>query len=184
MKRTSALLLLLLLAGCVSPPRARCVRLAAAGWFCPLPPAALAPTHRLDLIRLSHKGHTQQFIGQLVITHDSLRLALTNFAGIPLADIRWDGRKLQAFPAKTPFRPGLLVALIELTRAPAAVLRRALYGLKLSAYPLGSKTIRVLRSAAGGTPVARATIRGEWIRVVIPGIGLVLEIAPFTPENP
>ncbi|GEM_PF-3308243 len=184
MKR-APVLLLLILAGCAGiPPRARCVRLASSGWFCPLPPAALAPSHGLELIRLWRKSRVQQFTGQLVINPASLRLALTNLAGIPLAEIHWDGRKLRAFPATTPFRPGLLVALIELIRAPAARLHRALYGLKLSEYQQGSETIRVLRSVPGGTPVARATIRGKWIRVTIPGIELKLEMTPLSVPAP
>lgn len=166
MKRLCAAALFALLAGCVSAPAPSCVRLAVDGWFCPLPPSALAPRGGTDLVTVRRGGTSRHYVGQLSVTPGRLTLALTNLAGVPLAVISWDGRKAQVQPATSRLKPGLMVALLELSLAPTETLRGALHGIVLSEHTNRGGAER--RLSAGGTLVARAVTKHGVTQIDVP----------------
>lgn len=176
MKRIPAFAIALLLAGCASAPAPNCVRLARNGWFCPLPPAALAPASGTDLVTVTRKGRTQHYLGQLVIGPQYLRLALASLAGVPLATITWDGHAARVRPAKSGLHPGLMTALLELTLAPPQALQRNLHGLTLRVRENRNGIVRTLRTAT--TLVARARTHGGVTRIEVPRARLTVRLQP------
>lgn len=182
MRRTAVIASLALLAGCATAPGPSCVRLARSGWFCPLPPAALAPRVALRLVTVSHGGRSEHFLGQLATSEQQLTLALSSLAGIPLATVTWDGTRTATRPAKAPFRAGLITAMLELTLAPPAALRGALHGLHLSVTRTADGRERRL-TTDGGALVAVARRHAGVERIEVPTARLTVTLAPVATSS-
>jgi len=182
MRRVAAAAVLAVLAGCATAPGPNCARLAFDGWFCPLPPAALAPRNGTDLVTVTRNGKSTHYVGQLSVTADALTLALSNLAGVPLATITWDGRSARVHPEKSGLKPKLMTALLEFTLVPPPRLRSALHGLSLDSRSGGGGTERRLR--AGDKLIARALVRRDSTRIEVPRAQLSIVLRPLPETDP
>lgn len=190
MKSVLALILatLSLLAGCASPPPAPgCTRLGPDGVFCALPPAALPVVSATHLVTVTHAGESQSFIGRLQIDNRQLRLAGLSLFGPELFTLDYDGRQLVSHSVDRKLRPELLLAMLELTLAPAAELPPQLRNLTLNVSTEGQRQVRELTSH--GRLVARIEISGSTlstadINIVIPPAKLALQLAPLAAAGP
>ncbi|MBU6420831.1 MAG: DUF3261 domain-containing protein [Gammaproteobacteria bacterium] len=177
-----------LLAGCASlPPAPGCTRLGPDGVFCALPPAALPAVSATHLVTVTHAGESQSFIGRLQIDDRHLRLAGLSLFGTELFTLDYDGRQLTSHSAGGKLRPELLLAMLELTLAPAAELPPQLRNLSLSVSTEGQRQVRELTSH--GRLVARIEISGSRlstadINIVIPSAQLALQLAPLAAAGP
>lgn len=181
--RLAALALLgLALAGCVSAPGRDCVRLARDGWFCLLPPASLAARENTNLVTVKHAGETVRYLGRLSITPKRLKLSLMSLAGVPAATLVWDGTRTRlSAPAQASLAGKRLVALLELSVAAPAKLRRALRGLTLSIARNRTRQVRRLRN--GSNLVARAATEANGVtHIVVPRIPLRITLRPVRPD--
>lgn len=182
MKACFAIATLLLVASCASAPGSTCVRLSSSGWFCPLPPAALAPRTAAALVTVSRAHNVDQYLGQLVVTAHRLTLALTSLAGIPLATISWDGRQIEIRPKRSSFKPGLMTALLEFTIAPPSALQSNLHGLKLAIErtPTGSDR----RVTSNGKLVVLAHLSSSATNISVPRMDLKITLEPVDGSSP
>ncbi|MGH8273253.1 MAG: DUF3261 domain-containing protein [Gammaproteobacteria bacterium] len=172
------LVLAVLVSGCVSAPGPHCARLAFNGWFCLLPPSALAPRNGTDLVTVTRDGKSERFVGQLSITSARLQLALTNLAGVPAATLTWDGIKAGIVAPKTKLDAERLTALLELTLAAPAELRPALHGLTLATSRTGLREERRLTS--GTRLVARAVMMTSGVtHIEVPRVQLKITLKPL-----
>ncbi|MGH8427307.1 MAG: DUF3261 domain-containing protein [Gammaproteobacteria bacterium] len=169
------------LGGCASAPTPSCARLALSGWFCPLPPDALAPRTGVALITVQQDTHKSVYVGQLAITATALRLALANPAGVPLATLVWDGSTASVNPSGTGLQPKLLLALLELTYTNPERLQSGLHGLSLDKVKTPAGARRMLR--AEGAIVAVVEYSGENVRVNVPRAHLTVTIQPLAGER-
>lgn len=172
-----------LLAGCTSLPLAPgCLRLGRNGQFCPLPPAALPALNGTRLVSVTRQGQTQTFLGRLQIDAQNLRLAGLSLFGTELFTLDYDGSHIASHPAQGELHPELLLAMLELTLAPAAELPPRLTGLTLTVSSAGGQQIRELWES--GYLLARieesvGAPAGAAIHMVIPPAGLALQLTPL-----
>lgn len=177
-----------LLAGCASlPSTPGCTRLGQDGVFCALSPAALPAVSATHLVTVTHAGESQSFIGRLQIDARHLRLAGLSLFGTELFTLDYDGRQLISHSAGSKLRPELLLAMLELTLAPAAELPPQLRNLRLSVSTEGARQVREFTSH--GRLVARIEISGNTlstadINIVIPPAKLALQLAPLAATGP
>lgn len=185
---TLMLATLSLLAGCASlPSTPGCTRLGQDGVFCALPPAALPAVSATHLVTVIHAGESQSFIGRLQIDAQHLRLAGLSLFGTELFTLDYDGRQLTSHSADSKLRPELLLAMLELTLAPAAELPPQLRNLRLSVSTEGARQVREFTSH--GRLVARIEISGSTlstadINIVIPPAKLALQLTPLAAAGP
>lgn len=185
MKSRSILLLtmLSLLAGCASAPLVPgCLRLGRGGQFCPLPPAALPALSGTRLVKVTHQGQTQTFLGRLQLDAQHLRLAGLSLFGTELFTLDYDGNQITSHAVQGNLHPDLLLAMLELSLAPAAELPPRLTGLTLTVSSTGGRQIRELWES--GHLLARieesaAAPAGASIRILIPPAELSLQLTPL-----
>lgn len=185
MKLHTALLVILfgLLAGCASVPLAPgCLRLGRSGQFCPLPPAALPALNGTQLVSVTRDGESQTFLGRLQIDRDNLRLAGLSLFGTELFTLDYDGQHVSGHAVQGEWHPELLLAMLELTLAPAAELPPRLQGLALSVRASAARQVRELRE--GGHLIARIarpiTITADApTEIMIPKANLTLRMTPL-----
>ena len=183
-RQAAALLVMLsLLAGCASLPLAPgCTRLGHDGVFCPLPPAALPAVSVSHLVTVMHAGHAQTFIGRLQIDAHHLRLAGLSLFGTELFRLDYDGRHIASHSVRGNLHPEWLLAILELTLAPAAELPPQLHNLTFTVGPPGARQVRELwesgqllvRIETTAGPLASAQIR-----IAIPPAKLTLLLMPL-----
>lgn len=177
-----------LLAGCASvPPAPGCTRLGHDGVFCALPPSALPAASASHLVTVTHAGQSRTFLGRLQIDAHHLRLAGLSLFGTALFTLDYDGRQLTSHSAAGNLRPELLLAMLELTVAPAGELPPQLHDLTLTVSAAGDRQVRELWNQ--GRLVARiektrGPLNGAHISIVIPIAKLALQLTPLgVPET-
>jgi hypothetical protein len=169
------------LAGCASAPGPNCARLAFNGWFCLLPPSALAAREGSDLVKVTRAGKSEHYLGRLSITPARLELALMNLAGVPAATLVWDGAKARIRApkkARAKLDPRQLAALLELTLAPPAKLHPALHGLALTVRH-GVQGSRRRLSAGAKTVATAASAANGVTRIAVPRVKLTIVLKPL-----
>lgn len=182
MKRLAAAAALAAVAGCATAPVQSCVRLSAHGWFCPVLPRMLEPRTGTALVTVARAGKQVHYLGQLAVTDKTFTLALASLAGVPLVTVSWDGRRARLSPRDGSLKPGLMIALLQLTLAPRAVLDGALYGLRLSVDETAGGSTR--RLTADGRLVALAYIGPAVTRIEVPKLGLAVILRPLPQPRP
>lgn len=177
-----------LLAGCASvPPAPGCTRLGHDGVFCALPPSALPAASASHLVTVTHASQSRTFLGRLQIDAHHLRLAGLSLFGTALFTLDYDGRQLTSHSAAGNLRPELLLAMLELTVAPAGELPPQLHDLTLTVSAAGDRQVRELWNQ--GRLVARiektrGPLNGAHISIVIPIAKLALQLTPLgVPET-
>lgn len=184
--KSRALLLvtmLCLLAGCASLPLAPgCLRLGRNGEFCPLPPAALPALSGTQLVSVTHQGQTRTFLGRLQIDAHNLRLAGLSLFGTELFTLDYDGTHVSSHTAEGELHPELLLAMLELTLAPAEKLPPRLTGLTLTVSSAGGQQIRELWES--GHLLARieeltGAPADAPVHITVPPAGLSLQLTPL-----
>lgn len=177
-----------LLAGCASvPPAPGCTRLGHDGVFCALPPSALPAASASHLVTVTHAGQSRTFLGRLQIDAHHLRLAGLSLFGTALFTLDYDGRQLTSHSAAGNLRPELLLAMLELTVAPAGELPPQLHDLTLTVSAAGDRQVRELWNQ--GRLVARiektrGPLNRAHISIVIPIAKLALQLTPLgVPET-
>ncbi|MDE1886881.1 MAG: DUF3261 domain-containing protein [Gammaproteobacteria bacterium] len=177
------LVMLILLTGCASVPLAPgCTRLGPDGVFCALPPAALPAVSANHVVRVTHAGQSQTFLGRLQIDAHHLRLAGLSLFGTTLFTLDYDGQQLTSHSAGGSLRPELLLAMLELTVAPARELPPQLHNLSLRVSTAGDRQVRALWNH--GRLIARiekstGPLNQAHISIVIPGAKLSLQLTPL-----
>lgn len=177
-----------LLAGCASvPPAPGCTRLGHDGVFCALPPSALPAASASHLVTVTHAGQSRTFLGRLQIDAHHLRLAGLSLFGTALFTLDYDGRQLTSHSAAGNLRPELLLAMLELTVAPAGELPPQLHDLTLTVSAAGDRQVRELWNQGrlvARIEKARGPLNRAHISIVIPIAKLALQLTPLgVPET-
>ncbi len=177
-----------LLAGCASVPLAPgCTRFGHDGVFCALPPAALPAVSASHVVSVTHAGQSQTFLGRLQIDAHHLRLAGLSLFGTALFTLDYDGQQLTSHSTAGNLRPELLLAMLELTVAPAKELPPQLHNLSLRVRTAGDRQVRELWNQ--GRLIVRiekstGALNEAHISIVIPPAKLSLQLTPLkVPET-
>jgi hypothetical protein len=189
LRRAAFLLLLAALAACATPPPPGCTAIGRDGAFCPLPPAQLPQLEGNRLVKVTHDGKEDDFMGLLKIDSSELRLAGFTLFGTSLFNLTYDGAKAVSVPDQGRLKPDVLVAMLEFAVADPALLEPRLEGLSLKLgtdkggetrdlYEKGKLIVHVERSAG---PLADAHLS-----IDIPPAKLSVEMVPTegTPAQP
>lgn len=153
----------LLLAACAGPGgrgAAPCVALAPGASVCLLAPAVLPQLELRHLVQLEHENRHETFIGQVRVDARALHLAAVSPFGAHLFSVRWDGVTATLTPPRTPLRPELLVALLQLALADPAALRPQLRGMTLRV-DAGERGTEVRELRRGEALLGRIVRRGD-----------------------
>lgn len=175
--------LMLLLAGCATPLLGpECTRFGRDGQLCLLPPAALPAVEGSHMVKVTHEGHEDAFMGLLHIDAHTLRLAGLTLFGTELFELSFDGRQVTSVPAGGELKPELLVVILELALADPAELQGRLHGLTLSVNSAAGVETRELHE--GDRLIAHlerrgATLEDSDIRIDIPPAKVSVEISPL-----
>lgn len=188
MRHLALLLLPLLFAGCATPLLGPgCTHFGRDGQLCLLPPAALPPVEGSHMVKVTHDGQEDAFLGLLHI--DSRRLELAGFSlfGTSLFDLNYDGTTITSVPADSALQPETLVAMLELSLADPKLLQGRLHGLTLKTTTDGDQERRDLYEGdrliahleRNLVPLDRSTLSIE-----IPSRGIKVEMAPLAADGP
>jgi hypothetical protein len=173
MKRLSLAALLMLLSGCVTPLLPGCERFGRDGQVCLLPPAQLPKLDAVHMVTVTRDGHADDFMGQLHIDDQVLRLAGSSLFGTGLFTLSYDGHAVQIQPDDPQLRADTLVVMLELALADPAVLRPRLHGLDLVVSETAEGEVRDV-SEAGRTIVHIERGKGP-----LPAASLSVDIPPL-----
>ncbi|MFI4920068.1 MAG: DUF3261 domain-containing protein [Gammaproteobacteria bacterium] len=183
-------LLLAMFAGCATTPLGPgCTRFGRDGQMCLLPPAALPKVEGSHLVKVTHAGQTDSFMGLLKIDAESLRLAGFSLFGTSLFDIEYDGKAVTSEPQQTALKPDMLVVMLELAIADPSRLSERLHGLTLKVSETDGVQVREVFES--GRLIAHiketgATLADATIRIQIPPIQVAVEMTPVSgaPASP
>ena len=183
MRYLALLLPLLLLAGCTTPLLGPgCTRLGRDGQLCLLPPAALPPVEDSHMVKVMHDGGEDAFLGLLHIDSRKLELAGFSLFGTSLFDLTYDGTKVTSVPADSKLKPGMLVAMLELSIADPKLLQGRLHGLALRTST--NETLEKRDLYEGNRLVAHLErnlkpLDQSTLSIEIPHYGVKVEITPL-----
>ena len=188
MRRFVLLLLPLLLAGCATPLLGPdCTRFGRNGQLCLLPPASLPPVEGSHMVKVTHDGEEDEFVGLLHIDSRKLELAGFSLFGTSLFDLSYDGDTLTSVPKDSKLKPETLVAMLELSIADPILLQERLHGLTLKTATDGMQQKRDLYEGdrliahlqRNLVPLDRSTLSIE-----IPPLGVKVEMTPLHADEP
>jgi len=187
MKRLALLFLPLLLTGCATPLLGPgCTRFGRNGQLCLLPPSALPPVEGSHMVKVTHDGREDAFLGLLHIDSRKLELAGLSLFGTSLFDLNYDGTTVTSVPADSKLKPEMLVAMLELSLADPKLLQEHLHGLTLKTAADGGQEKRDLYEGdhliahleRSLKPLDQSTMSIE-----IPPLGIEVEMAPLAGER-
>jgi len=188
MRRLVLLLLPLLLTGCATPLLGPgCTRFGRDGQLCLLPPAALPPVEGSHMVKVTHDGREDAFLGLLHIDSRKLELAGFSLFGTSLFDLDYDGTTVTSVPADSALQPETLLAMLELSLAEPKLLQGRLHGLTLKTTTDGDREQRDLYEGdrliahleRNLVPLDEATLSIE-----IPPLGIKVEMTPLPTDKP
>jgi hypothetical protein len=182
MRRAAWLLLLWVIAGCAHLPPASCAYLDPAGHtWCLLDSATAPPFAKLTEVELVHGKGREHFIADIENDAGGLRAALLTPLGQRLALASFSAGRIARQPegSRQTLDTAALLAQIQFLQWPESVLLPAL---REQGYrPRFEGGRRELHDAAGKL-VMRASTEGEFTRIEMPEVGLVLVLRDL-PES-
>jgi len=176
-------LLMALLSGCVTPLLGpECMRFSRGSQFCLLPPSSLPAVEGSHLVKVTHDGREDEFMGLLHIDAKDLRLAGFSLFGTSLFNLQYDGSTVKTEPAQGALKPDILVAILELAIADPKLLPDRLHGLTLQVKDAGGVESREL--GEGDRVLVRIERRGASlteaaIRIQVPSRNITVEVTPM-----
>lgn len=188
MRRLALLLLPLLFAGCATPLLGPgCTSFGRDGQICLLPPAALPPVEGSHMVKVTHDGQEDDFLGLLHIDSRKLELAGFSLFGTSLFDLNYDGTTVTSVPVDSKLKPEMLVVMLELSLADPKLLEGRLHGLTLKATSDGNLEERdvyegdelIVHLQRDLKPLGQATLSIE-----IPSRGIKVEMTPLPGDKP
>ncbi|HEV2331603.1 MAG TPA: DUF3261 domain-containing protein [Gammaproteobacteria bacterium] len=188
MRRLALLLLPLLFAGCATPLLGPgCTPFGRDGQLCLLPPAALPPLEGSHMVKVTHDGQEDAFLGLLHIDSRKLELAGFSLFGTSLFDLTYDGTTVTSVPVDSKLKPEMLVAMLELSLADPKLLQGRLHGLTLKTASDGNLEERdvyegdelIVHLQRDLKPLDQATLSIE-----IPPRGIKVEVTPLPADKP
>ncbi len=185
--RCLPILLLATLVGCATTPlEPGCTRFGLDGQMCLLPPASLPAVEGSHLVKVTHDGQTDAFMGLLKIDAEDLRLAGFSLFGTSLFNIQYDGKTVTSEPVESALKPDMLVVMLELAIADPAKLQGRLHGLTLKVSE--DQGMQVREVSEGSRLIAHMEITGSslpdsTIRIQIPPIKVAVEMTPMAGET-
>lgn len=188
MRRFAFLLLPLLLAGCTTPLLGPgCTHFGRDGQLCLLPPAALPPVEGSHMVKVTHDGQEDAFLGLLHIDSSKLELAGFSLFGTSLFDLTYDGTTVTSVPKDSKLKPETLVAMLELSLADPKLLQERLHGLILKTATDGMQEKRDLFE--GDRLIAHlernlAPLDQATLHIDIPPLGVEVEMTPLPAGKP
>ena len=186
MKKLYLLLLILALPACATPLLPDCTRFGRDGQVCLLPPSALPKLDATHLVTVTREGQPNNFLGQLHIDDQVLRLAGSSLFGTGLFDVSYDGKTLKAEPDDPQLHADTLVVMLELALADPAEIKPRLHGLDMTVNSTGAGETRdisergqpIVHIERSAGPLAQATLKIE-----IPPLQVSVKMDPMPPES-